>query len=117
MPNHTKKTEQLVKKAKKIVEEWKQQERKIPEVVPTIEGLALELGITRKTFYKYAREDETFKRIKDEVEEMQIRRLIQLGLMGKVRPEIVKLLLAKHGFMDKTEVVEKKLIVLEDDEE
>lgn len=87
--------------------------------LPTKEGLALYLGVTRKTLYNWAEEDEAaWEHLTDEEAELkkdflyifdcimseQAKRLINKGLAGKYNSLIGKLLLGKHGYKDMTDM-------------
>ena len=73
-------------------------------LLPTIEGLALELKISRETIYQWEKEDEEFSDIVREIREKQAQKLIQLALAGKYNASIAKLILSgKHGYVEKTE--------------
>lgn len=71
--------------------------------VPTVVGLALEIGVHRATCYKWAEENERFSDIFTRVEETQERGLVRGGLEGKWNPAITKMMLTKHGYSDKVE--------------
>lgn len=68
--------------------------------LPTAEGLALYLGVVRRTIYYWAEEHEEFLHILDELNSEQAKRLINNGLSGKYNSNIAKLVLAKHGYKD-----------------
>ncbi len=84
----------------------------LEELVPTFEGLALCLGISRETVYAWEdsgdKEDaspnlERFSDIAKRLRATQSEKLLQKSLQGKYNPLIAKLMLAKHGYVDKTE--------------
>ncbi len=68
--------------------------------LPTAEGLALYLGVSRKTLYNWADEHDEFLHILDTLNAEQAKRLINNGLSGKYNSNIAKLVLAKHGYKD-----------------
>ena len=72
--------------------------------LPSIEGLARYLGVSRDTLYEWAKEHEEFSDILEIVRAEQADRLINNGLAGDYNPTIAKLLLHKHGYSDKTEL-------------
>ncbi|MDQ0923326.1 DNA-binding transcriptional regulator YiaG [Pseudarthrobacter sp. W1I19] len=82
--------------------------RKIVKV-PTVEGLALALNISRDTVYAWA-QDKTRPEFSDTLERLQAvqaDRLIQGGLGSEYKDSIVKLILsAKHAYIPKTETRE-----------
>lgn len=92
--------------------------------LPTIEGLALELWINRDTIYDWESIPELSDNATDEqVEQNAIRqqfsdivkrlrstqaqKLMQRSLVNKYNPMISKLLLSKHGYVEKSEVDSK----------
>ena len=73
-------------------------------LLPTIEGLALELHISRETVYAWEQENEEFSDIVKELRAKQANKLIQNSLAGKYNASIAKLILSgKHGYVEKTE--------------
>jgi hypothetical protein len=76
--------------------------------LPTIEGLALHLGIHRDTIYEWEKsknEDESFKYpefsdILGKLRAKQANMLINKGLSGDYNPTIAKVLLTKHGYRE-----------------
>ena len=75
-------------------------------LLPTVEGLALRLSISRETVYAWA--DLTtplgkqFSDIVDNLKALQGEKLIQKSLMGQYNPTIAKLILSgKHGYVEK----------------
>lgn len=75
------------------------------DVVPTVAGLALSIGIRRSTVYEWIKHDDKaeFSDIVDAVLAKQERGLTQGGLRGDHNPTIAKLMLTKHGYADKQE--------------
>lgn len=74
--------------------------------VPTVVGLASEIGIARSTCYAWAKDDDKveFSDILMRVEEIQERALVNGGLGGDFNPAITKMMMTKHGYSDKQEV-------------
>lgn len=75
------------------------------DVIPMIEGLALHLGVARKTIYNWA-EDETRKELLhtlEKIEETQKKELFNNGLSGVFNSNITKLILTNHGMTDKVQ--------------
>lgn len=68
--------------------------------LPTAEGLALHLGVSRRVLYDWADKYDEFLHILDELNSEQAKRLINNGLSGKYNSNIAKLVLAKHGYKD-----------------
>lgn len=74
--------------------------------VPTVVGLAAEIGIARSTCYAWVKDDDKieFSDILMRVEEIQERTLINGGLGGDFNPAITKMMMTKHGYSDKQEI-------------
>lgn len=75
------------------------------EVIPTIEGLSIHLGVSRKTLYNWSEdvEKKEFLHIFELVMANQGKTLINKGLMGTFNSTISKLMLSKHGYVEKFE--------------
>ena len=77
--------------------------------IPTIAGLAIHLGCSRSSVYKWSddkdksTDHEQFSYIVDDVLATQELNLIDNGLSGSYNATITKLLLAKHGYHEKVE--------------
>ena len=73
-------------------------------VIPTIEGLALFLNISRETIYVWEKENDGFSDIVGNLRNQQASMLLNGGLSGKYNPTIAKLILSgKHGYIEKRE--------------
>ncbi len=75
---------------------------------PTGEGLANHIGVTRTTIYDWAdkkspRYNKEFSDILEAINQEQVKRLINRGLSGHYSPMIAKLVLAKHGYKDRSD--------------
>ena len=68
--------------------------------LPTVEGLALHLEISRSTLYLWQKEHEEFSDIIETLLQKQAQSLVNNGLHGSYNPTIAKVLLAKHGYKD-----------------
>jgi hypothetical protein len=73
-------------------------------LLPTKEGLALKLKVTRQTMDNWSEQSPDFLDIVKTLEKNQADRLIQYSLIGKYNPMITKLLLSKHGYVEKQEI-------------
>ena len=71
--------------------------------LPTIEGLALELDITRDTLYQWEKENEEFSYILGKLRLLQANKLIQKSITGQYNATISKMMLTKHGYVEKSE--------------
>lgn len=75
-------------------------------LLPTVEGLALRLRISRDTVYAWCELDDELARefsdIVKELKDSQAEKLIQKSLAGYYNPTIAKLILSgKHGYVEK----------------
>lgn len=72
--------------------------------VPTVAGLACEIGVHRDTCHEWAK-DETkqFSDILQAIAQKQERELVNNGLTGDFVAPITKMMLTKHGYSDKVE--------------
>lgn len=71
--------------------------------VPSIAGLACEIGIHRETCYDWAKDkNKVFSDILKEIAQKQERVLLNNGLDGTFNPPITKMMLSKHGYSDAT---------------
>lgn len=75
-----------------------------PDVVHTVVGLCLHIGIAKSTCYRWIEEGKLeFKDIVDTVADLQEKKLVTNGLTNEFNASITKLLLTKHGYTDKVE--------------
>ncbi len=107
----TKYSEEILKKAQEYiascVDKVVMDKGKVIDIkvdFPTSEGLASHLDISRRTLYNWADEHKEFLHILEAVNSEQIKRLINRGLSGHYNPTIAKLVLAKHGYKESSEV-------------
>lgn len=91
----------LLAQARKYLTDFKKQD----EVIPTIEGLALYLDVRRSTIYDWQKQEEKkeFSYILEELMETQAKILANKGLTGVFNAPITKMMLSKHGYVEKTE--------------
>lgn len=75
------------------------------EIIPSIEGIALYANIARSTIYEWIKDADKreFSDIIGRILEKQGVSLINNGLSGKYQQSIAKLMLAKHGYIEKKE--------------
>lgn len=108
--NYTKKTGRPTKYDPKMIEEINEYlAGATPEnmKIPTIEGVALKLGVNKETLYEWAKKYSEFS---DSLEEIKLRQkeyLIEIGVFGgkEVNATIVALLLkVNHDMIEKTGV-------------
>lgn len=99
MGRPTKLTPELKDKARDYLQNYKD----YGDVIPSIEGLAVEIGVARSKVYKYRDKDEEFGDIVESILAKQARVLASKGLTSEFNSSITKLLLTKHGYSDKQE--------------
>lgn len=85
-------------------EKFTKYENRLKVKLPSIEGLALYLGIHRDTVYAWEREHPAFSDIIGDLRAKQAESLINNGLSGAYNPTIAKVLLAKHGYKDAQDI-------------
>lgn len=88
-------------------ESFTKYETKLKVNIPTIEGLARYLKISRSTLYLWIKDHDMFSDIIDELQYKQAERLLSNGLSGNYNSTIAKVLLTKHGYTDKQEIDQK----------
>ena len=86
-----------LKKAQDYVENY----QALGDVVPSIVGLACELGVSKNTLYAWGRDNVQFLNTLEAIESTQHRKLLSGGLNSSFQPTIAKLMLANHGYHDK----------------
>ena len=76
---------------------------KVGDLVPSVAGLACQIGVRRETCHAWAK-DETkeFSNILSTIAEKQERQLLNGGLGGVFNPSITKMMMTKHGYSDAT---------------
>jgi len=72
--------------------------------LPTIEGLAVYLGISRDTIYDWETKYSEFSDIIEILRAEQAKRLANKGLSGDYNPTIAKLMMMKHGYREKQDI-------------
>lgn len=95
----TKYTPQIIEELNKYLEEAIPQNMKIP----TVEGIALKLGISKKTLYSWAKEHEEFLNALEELKMKQKESLTEIGIFGgkEINATIVALLLkVNHNMIE-----------------
>jgi dolichyl-phosphate-mannose--protein O-mannosyl transferase len=71
--------------------------------IPSHVGMAIHLGVSSKTMYEWAKDDnkEEFRNILAKCMDNQQHVLINKGLSNKFNAQITKLVLGKHGYHEK----------------
>ena len=98
----TKYTPELVETARNYVENYADYD----DVIPSVCGLSLVLGVHRKTLYEWVKEEDKQEicDILETINAKQAKVLLNKGLSGVFNSAIVKLVLGKHGYHDKQEL-------------
>lgn len=100
--------EELLARAREYVDEANDIEEKdatgrvlkLKVKIPTIEGMAYHLKVSRQVLYDWEKIYPDFLYIMDELRAKQARELVQKGLSGEYNPTIAKVLLTKHGYRE-----------------
>jgi hypothetical protein len=76
------------------------------DVIPSIEGLSIYLGVSRETVRDWAKQSEKaeFSAIVEEMMAKQARALFNGALRGELREKTSSMMLSKHGYSEKQEV-------------
>ena len=93
--------EEILAKTKAYLIEWNLGEN--PDVIPSIEGLAFHLDISRTTIYDWAKQEDKveFSYTLEKINELQKRILLNKGLSSEFNSNITKLALGNHGMSEK----------------
>lgn len=100
MARPTKLTDELLEQARIYLGEH---DISVGTLLPTIEGLARRLQITRETLYQWEKDNEGFSDILEDIRQLQADKLIQNSIIGRYNPAISKMMLSKYGYVEKTE--------------
>lgn len=92
-------TPEMQDKAETYLAVWDQE----GDVIPSIAGLALFLGVSRETVHTWRHEFEAFSDTLSRLLSMQERITLNKGLTGDFTAPISKLVLHNHGYSDKAE--------------
>jgi len=79
---------------------------KYGDTVPSVAGLSIVLDLNRDTLYDWAKQEDkkVFSDMLKKILSTQENKLINKGLKGEYNASITKLMLAKHGYVEKSEV-------------
>ena len=102
------KTEEYLKSCVDEIEEYHKTrgeksdgyDRLVRVKLPTIEGLAVYLGVNKTTIYEWEKIFGEFSNVIDKLRAIQADRLINNGLSSDYNPVIAKVLLTKHGYRE-----------------
>lgn len=108
MPTNLYEGQETIKKIKAYVETCVDDKpavgNKFNANIPTVDGLAICLGVHRDTINEWSRKHPEFRDALDAMQAEQANRLINRGLSGQYNPIITKLVLSKHGYRDSAEI-------------
>lgn len=94
-------TDDILKRAEWYVEGgWEEMD----QATPTMAGLARELGCTRRVLYLWKEKHDEFRRVCDALQDTQELTLINGGLRNSLNSNIVKLMLANHGYGERSTI-------------
>jgi len=95
----------LLAKCQEYIDKWVEDKHGGTEVIPTLVGLQLYIGISETLYYDWMKHErkKPFLEFTRRVMQMQKKELSNKGITGEFNPNITKLLLTKHGFVDKKE--------------
>lgn len=76
-----------------------------PDAIPSLVGLAIHLGTTSKTIYNWSKVEgrDEFLHTLERIQDSQHNIALNKGLSGEFNATITKLVLANHGYHEKTE--------------
>ena len=97
----TKLTPELIEIARAYVDE--KDTMNPVEVLPTIERLSIMLDVHRDTLYEWEKDNKDFSDILRKLRAAQADKLLQNSLIGRYNAVITKLMLSKHGYIEKSE--------------
>ena len=83
------------------------------DVIPTLEGMAQYLGVSRKTLFNWSESHDEFLHSLDACNAEQKKVTLNLGLTGDFNATIAKLVLANQGMHDKQDVKQEGDLVLQ----
>lgn len=92
-------TPELMEKAESYLDVWAEE----GDVIPSLAGLALFLGVSRETVHTWRHEFPAFSDTLSMLMAKQERVTVNKGLTGDFTPAISKLVLHNHGYSDKAE--------------
>lgn len=75
----------------------------VNSLLPTVERLALIIDVNTDTLYDWSKTNDEFSDILRRLKQQQADKLLQNGLAGRYNPVITKLMLSKHGYVERSE--------------
>lgn len=87
------------------IDTWTETENpRLDVACPSVEGLAAYLDTTKANVERWRRDNPFFNELVEKVLNAQAVRLINGGLSGQYNPSIAKVMLSRHGYIEKGEV-------------
>ena len=79
------------------------------DLVPSMAGLSVTLDVSRDCLYKWSKEEgkEEFLYMLGQLQKKQEKLLLNGGLGGDYNSNITKLMLAKHGYVERQDITSK----------
>jgi len=102
----TKYSKAMLSKTVDYIKNYKDQD----DIVPSVVGLAVHLGVSKKTIYNWAEVPENieFLHTLEKLSTNQENRLMNGGLSGSLNPTITKLMLANFGYSEQAKTPQTK---------
>ena len=95
----TKYNETILAKAREYLDDHES----MGDPVPSHAGLGVCLDVTRETLYQWEKEKPEFSDTLRKIKQKQEQILVAHGLLSTFNPTITKLMLANHGYSEKTQ--------------
>ncbi len=90
-------TDELMEKAQAYLDNYLSND----DIVPSVAGLAVYLGVSKQTIYNYKEQNSDFLDTLEAINAKQEQLLLKGGLVGDFNSTITKLMLVNHGYSDK----------------
>ena len=84
---------------------------KLDVQLPTLEGLAQHLNVPRSTVDRWRKDYPQFNELCERILNAQAVKLINGGLSGAYNATIVKVMLSKHGYVEKVDQADKPMSI------
>lgn len=78
--------------------------RRLVVNLPSVAGLAVHLKCARSSIYEWAKQHAEFSDMLERILAEQEKRVVENGLSGEYNSTISKLILAKHGYRDESDI-------------
>ncbi|MBR1146687.1 terminase small subunit [Bradyrhizobium sp. AUGA SZCCT0431] len=98
---------QVVEQAEAFLKDWEATPRADRRAIPQVADLARALGVARSTVYLWAKDHSEFSDIIEDILAAQEGELVDGALSNRFNATSAKLLLSKHGYVEKQEITGK----------